>query len=99
MLSTIRIIILAAFISAIVSAGNLVWAGDLDDGISTHKDDSIEDDSKMGDPDVNINFIILDAVSSSKKKKDQKDKNINKSVVCEAGADCSGPIYNIYDDK
>ena len=99
MLNTIRMIILAVFIT-IVSAGNLLWAGDLDGGISTHKDESIEDDSKMGDPDVNINFIILDAVSSSKKKKDKdKDKNINKSVVCEAGADCSGPIYNIYDDK
>ncbi len=97
------LIITAVMILSISFTGNLANAGDFDDGISTYKDDSIEGDSKMGDPEVNINFIVLDAISSAKRGMDNENVNISdgsgssnkNSVVCEVGADCSGPIYNI----
>jgi len=99
-----RILILTATIILSLSFnGEIAVAGDFDDGISTYKDDSIESDAKMGDPEVNINFIVLDAISSAKRGMDNENVNISdgsgssnkNSVVCEVGSDCSGPIYNI----
>jgi len=97
------LIITAAIVISISFTNGMASAGDFDDGISTYKDDSIEGDAKMGDPEVNINFIVLDAISSAKRGMDNENVNISdgsgssnkNSVVCEVGADCSGPIYNI----
>ena len=97
------LIISAVIILSICLNGEMAIAGDFDDGISTYKDESIEDDSKLGDADININFIVLDAISSAKMKEDDDNVNISdgsgdsnkNSVVCEVGSDCSGPIYNI----
>ena len=55
----IRTFVIAVFVSMFLSAGSLSMAGDLDDGISKFKDDSIKDDSKMGDPDPNISGLGL----------------------------------------
>ena len=98
-----KLLITSAILLSICFIGAIADAGDFDDGISTYKDDSIEADAKMGDPEVNINFIVLDAISSAKRGMDNENVNISdgsgssnkNSVVCEIGSDCSGPIYNI----
>jgi len=102
MVYIIKIIMTSVFIIFTFISGHPANAGDLDDGISTYQDESIDDDSKMGDADININFIVLDAISSAKMKKDDENVNINdgsgdsnkNSVVCEVGAEC-GSIINI----
>lgn len=102
-MKTIKLKLTTVFLLAMAIAGNTALASDLDDGISTYTADSIQADSELGNPSVNLSFIILDAISSAKRMKDQENVNINdgsginneNSVVCEAGADCSGPIYNI----
>ncbi|UCH80855.1 MAG: hypothetical protein JSW20_14135 [Nitrospiraceae bacterium] len=103
MMNVIKLLmILSAIILTVEVTSVVALAGDLDDGISTYKDESIEDDGELGDADININFIVLDAISSAKMKKDDKNININdgsgdsnkNSVVCEVGAEC-GSIINI----
>lgn len=91
-----------AVIFSLCLTGVVAVAGDLDDGISTYQDESIDEDSRLGDADVNINFIVLDAISSAKMNQDDDNVNINdgsgdsnqNSVVCEVGAEC-GSIINI----
>ena len=90
------IIILAALIVPLLGAGNFVWAGDLDDGISKYKDDSIGANDKIGKPDTNINFIVLESMAEAQKRQKSGDKNANindgsgdnnqNRVVCEVGA-------------
>lgn len=100
------LIITMAVIVSLYLMGEMVVAGDLDDGISTYQDESIEEDNKLGDADVNINFIVLDAISSAKMNQDDDYVNINdgsgdsnqNSVICEAGAEC-GSIVNIEIDR
>jgi hypothetical protein len=105
-MKTLRLTLTAIFLLAsilIIFIGATARAGDLDDGISKYTDDSIEADSELGEPNVNLSFIVLDAISSAKIQEDEDDTNINdgsgvhnvNSVVCEPGADCSGPIFNI----
>ncbi len=98
----IKTTMIAVFISTFFIAVGLANAGDMDDGISTYQEESIEEDSKLGDADVNINFIVLDAISSAKMNQDDENVNISdgsgesnkNSVVCEVGAKC-GSIVNI----
>ncbi len=95
------IIILAAVIVPALGMGSLVLGGDLDDGISKYKDDSISADDQMGKTDKNINFIVLKALADAKRRGDKNsnyndgsgDNNQN-SVVCEVGAKCDN-ITNV----
>ncbi len=76
--------------------GNLVLGGDLDDGISKYKDDSISANDQVGKTDTNINFIILESMAEAQKRQKAGDKNANfndgsgdnneNSVVVESGA-------------
>ena len=96
------LMILSAIILTVGVTSVVALAGDLDDGISTYKDESIDDDGELGDADININFIVLDAISSAKMNQDDDNVNISdasgdsnkNSVVCEVGAEC-GSIINI----
>ena len=49
--------------------GPAVFAGDLDDGISKYKDEPISADDEALKTSPNINFIVLEAISSSQKKR------------------------------
>lgn len=90
------IIILAALIIPALSAGSFVLASDLDDGISKFTDESIDADDKMGKPDTNVNFIVLDSMAEAQKRQKAGDKNANfndgsgdnneNSVVVESGS-------------
>jgi hypothetical protein len=96
------IIILAALIVPAFGLGSLVFAGDLDDGISKFKDDSISANDKIGKPETNINFIVLESMAEAQKRQKAGDKNANlndgsgdnnqNSVVCEVGAKCDKVI-------
>jgi len=90
------------FLSLLVTFPGQVNAGDLDDGISKYKEESISGDDEIGDADVNVNFIVVDAIAKSKRSENEKDSantptqiNIN-SVICEVGATC-GDINNVSD--
>ncbi len=96
------VIILAVLISVTFVGAGTEAAGDLDDGISKATDDSIGAADKMGKPDTNINFIILESMAEAKKRQQSGDKNSNvndgsgdnneNSVVCEIGATCDKVI-------
>jgi len=94
-------VLLASIFLISFYAGNSM-AGDLDDGISKFTDDSIAKNDKVGKPDTNINFIVLKAISKSKKGKDSKTTNFNdgkgdnneNSIVVEAGAKV-GDVINV----
>jgi hypothetical protein len=90
------IIILAAVIVPALGMGSFVLGGDLDDGISKYKDDSISANDQVGKTDTNINFIILESMAEAQKRQKAGDKNSNfndgsgdnneNSVVVESGA-------------
>ena len=91
----------------LLSANNL-FAGDLDDGISTYTEDGVAGYDEMGEADKNINFIIVNAKSQAKignNSSDFKNKplvtgdaNMN-SVVMGAGANINGDIIIIDQSK
>lgn len=56
---------------------NLVYSGDLDDGISEYKDESIRGDDAALKTDKNVNFIVLEAISNSQKKNKSATSNFN----------------------
>lgn len=95
-------IILAILIASVFAGAGLVMASDLDDGISKATDDSIRANDKIGKPDTNINFIILESMAEAKKRQQSGDSNANfndgsgdineNSVVCEVGAQCDKVI-------
>ncbi len=76
---------------------NIADAGDLDDRISKYTDDGIAKYDELGKKSVNINFIIVKALSQKGQKKKDGDNNEN-SVVVEPGANV-GDIYNIVLDS
>ena len=55
----------------------LVYSGDLDDGISKYKDESIQGDDAALKTDKNVNFIVLEAISNSQKKNKSNASNFN----------------------
>ena len=81
------------------------YAGDLDDGISTYTDDSIESYNSTGKPDPNINFIVVKAMAEAKMGVTNGDGIVNfndgsgdnneNSVVVGPGTNMGGDIYNI----
>ncbi len=84
-------------------SGSVVYAGDLDDGISKYSDDSISANDNLGDPDKNVKYIIMRAKSQAAmgNKKGQGatgDGNMN-SVVMGAGSNVKGDIYIIDQSK
>ena len=56
---------------------NIVYSGDLDDGISEYKDESIRGDDAALKTDKNVNFIVLEAISNSQKKNKSATSNFN----------------------
>ncbi len=56
---------------------NVVYSGDLDDGISEYRDESIRADDAALKTDKNINFIVLEAISNSQKKNKSATSNFN----------------------
>ncbi|MFQ5559323.1 MAG: hypothetical protein ACE5FU_01885 [Nitrospinota bacterium] len=86
-------------------------AGDLDDGISKYTDESISADDSLGQANTNVNFIVVKALSDSKKKQ-KKDENsgggigrqggnqdhTENSVIVGPGSK-TGDIINIQIDK
>lgn len=78
---------------------------DMDDGISKYTDDSIDKADEVGKLDINISFIVLDALSRSKSKKDDDGNNkqttgslggdyYENSIVIMPGATVNGDIGN-----
>lgn len=63
----------------------IVWAGDLDDGISKYTDESISKDDDLGKPDKNIKFIIMKA----KSKADMAEKKGNDAVTSSTSSSSS----------
>ncbi len=96
------IIVLAIAITSLFVIAGSTAAGDLDDGISKATDDSMSANDKIGKPDTNINFIILESMAEAKKRQQSGDSNSNfndssgdnnqNSVVCEVGATCDKVI-------
>ncbi len=86
---------------------------DLDDGISKYTDDNISKADEIGKLDINISFIILDAMAKSKKnrKDDENGKNgkaskggasgdiYENSIIIGPGAVITGDIINIVRSK
>lgn len=62
MKTTVFLILLAG----LLVPGNIVWASDLDDGISKATDDGIASYDDMGKADKNIKFIIMNSKSRAK---------------------------------
>lgn len=53
--------ILLLLLCSILVAGGTAGAGDLNDGISSYRDESIRADDQIGDPEVNYSFIEMRA--------------------------------------
>ncbi len=62
---------------SVLSLSNIGYSGDLDDGISEYKDESIRGDDAALKTDKNINFIVLEAISNSQKKNKSATSNFN----------------------
>ncbi len=82
-------------------------AGELDDGISTYRDDPIKNDDQALKPDTNLNFIIQDAIAASKSGRNDKDsKNFNdgsgennqNSIIVGPGTQ-TGDVINVIIEK
>ncbi len=69
--------VLAMMVLCFLPVSNLVYAQDLDDGISKYTDEAISGDDQALKPDTNINFIVLDAISTSQKSRKQGNSNSN----------------------
>ena len=69
--------VLALIVLFFLPVSDLVYAGDLDDGISKYSDESISSDDQALKTDTNINFIVLEAISSSQKKNKTSTTNFN----------------------
>ena len=90
------IIILAVLIVPAFGIVSLSFGGDLDDGISKYKDDSISANDKIGKTETNVNFIVLESMAEAQKRQKAGDKNANfndgsgdsneNSIVIESGA-------------
>ncbi len=80
-------------------------SGDLDDGISTYTDDSIQKYDELGKKDRNVTFIKMNARSKAQTNADSmtgsssaESANMN-SVVMGAGSTVKGDIIIIDDSK
>ncbi len=62
---------------SVLSLSSIVYSGDLDDGISEYKDESIRGDDAALKTDKNINFIVLEAISNAQKKNKSATSNFN----------------------
>jgi hypothetical protein len=88
----------------LISGNSLVFAGDLDDGISKFTDGSISSYDELGKADKNIKFIIMNSKSRAKvaekgggsttSGKTTGDNNRN-SVVMGAGSKILGDVIII----
>lgn len=101
-----RFLFLVTILFFAFGAGN-IWAGDLDDGISSFTDDSISKWDNLGKKDRNINFIKLDAKSRAKVRANAGittgtssagSGNMN-SVVLGPGGNVRGDIIIIDESK
>ncbi len=89
-------------VSIFLIGASFGYAGELDDGISSYNDEPIVADDTALESDPNLNFVIVDAISSARSgngnsnfNDGQGDNNQN-SIVFEAGVgDINGPITNI----
>lgn len=107
-MKTIFSLILLAL--SLVFAGNTVFAGDLDDGISKATDDGIASYDDMGKTDKNIKFIIMNSKSRAKVAEKaggagstttgstSGDNNRN-SVVMGAGSKILGDVIIVDESK
>ncbi|NOS77766.1 MAG: hypothetical protein HOP35_07445 [Nitrospira sp.] len=85
--------------------GHFVFAGDLDDGLSTYTEEPISADDEALKADKNINFVVQQAKTKAQKKNDKNtnfkdgggDQNQN-SIVVGAGAQ-TGDIINVIIEK
>ncbi len=68
---------LAMVLLFVLPVSGLVFAGDLDDGISKYKDEAISADDQATKTDTNINFIVLDAIATSQKRQKEGNANTN----------------------
>jgi len=69
--------LLAMVVLFFLGVSNLVYAQDMDDGISKFTDESISGDDQALKPDTNINFIVLEAISTSQKGQGDSNSNFN----------------------
>ncbi len=107
MKTIISFTLLAVFL---ILGHTIVFAGDLDDGISKFSDDSISSYDNMGKADKNIKFIIMNSKSRAKVAekaggggstttgKTTGDNNRN-SVVMGAGSKILGDVIIVDESK
>jgi hypothetical protein len=103
-----KIIYLVLVSVFLISGNNLVFAGDLDDGISKFTDGSISSYDDLGKADKNIKFIIMNSKSRAKVAekaggstttgKTTGDNNRN-SVVMGAGSKILGDVIIVDESK
>ncbi|MEN8136700.1 MAG: hypothetical protein ABFS18_14385 [Thermodesulfobacteriota bacterium] len=106
-----KTLISLVLMSALLFFGNnIVFAGDLDDGISKFTDDSVSSYDEMGKADKNIKFIIMNSKSrakvaeksggagSTRTGKTTGDNNRN-SVVMGAGSKILGDVIIVDESK
>jgi hypothetical protein len=84
-------------LAGVLSAGvNGLRAEDMGDGISEATDEPMSGEDKLGDKDINIRFIVVNALSQAKKGKSAANEKTNfndgsgdnneNSVVLEPGS-------------
>ena len=107
MKTLIYLVLVSVFL---ISGSNLVFAGDLDDGISKFTDCSISSYDELGKADKNIKFIIMNSKSRAKVAekaggggstttgKTTGDNNRN-SVVMGAGSKILGDVIIVDESK
>ena len=105
-LAIVMCVTLGCFLNVGIGLGN-----DLDDGISTYKEDSISSYDNLGNPEKNVNFLKMDAKSRAKVRargqgsesacgtEDQAGSGNMNSVVMGAGGTVKGDIYIIDESK
>lgn len=99
-------VFIAFFFLVQFQAQDIVVCGDLDDGISTYTDDSIEQYDELGKKDRNVTFIKMNARSKANSQSNANTQagsgsgsgNMN-SVVMGAGSKVKGDIIIIDDSK
>lgn len=90
------------------------WADDFKDGISEFTEEAVEAGDQLGDQDININFIIADALAKAKAVKQRaleatsnslrsqisggQDDSNENSIVIEPGSKI-GTVINIVEKK
>ncbi len=99
-------ILMSIFFMVQLLAPSVVICGDLDDGISTYTEDSIQKYDDLGKKDRNVTFIKMNARSKANSQSNANTKsgsssesaNMN-SVVMGAGSTVKGDIIIIDDSK